>query len=66
VVQLGLASEARASLLWTPGDRRPAVPGIDTPAHERVPAQAIASCVDLTLTRSGEQFPVENLVKMAR
>jgi hypothetical protein len=39
---------------------------IDTPADERVPAEAIASCVDLTLARSGEQFPVEDLVEVAR
>ena len=66
VVRLGLASEARVSLLWTPGDRRPTVLAVDTPAGERVPAQAIASCVDLTLARSGEQFPVEDLVEVAR
>ena len=66
VVELGLASEARVTLGWFPGDREARVLEIAGAAGESVSAGRVARCVDLTLARSGEQFPVEDLVEVAR
>ena len=69
VVQLGLASEACVTLHWQPGDREARVLDIATPPGQEVAAQQvqhIARCMDLTLERSGESFPVDDLVELAR
>ena len=66
VVGLGLAAQARVTLKWFPGDREARGIDIATEAGEAVSAHAVARCVDLTLERSGENFPVDNLVKVAR
>ena len=66
VVGLGLASEARVTLQWFPGDGEARVVDIETPAGQGVSAQQVARCVDLTLERSGEDFPVVDLVEVAR
>jgi len=66
VVGLGLADEAQVTLHWFPGDREARVLDIAVPAGQAVSAQRIARCVDLTLARSGEDFPVEALMEIAR
>ena len=66
VVQLGLASEARVTLGWFPGDREARVLDIETPAGQPVSASHLTSCVDLTLARSGERFVADDLVEVAR
>ena len=66
VVGLGLASEAKVTLQWSPGDREARVVDIETPAGQGVSAQQVARCVDLTLERSGEDFRVVDLVEVAR
>ena len=66
VVQLGLATEARVTLHWFPGDREARVLDIEVPAGQCVAANQIAQCMDLTLLGSGERFPVNNLVEIAR
>lgn len=66
VVQLGLATEARVTLHWFPGDREARVLDIEVPAGQSVAANQIVQCMDLTLLRSGEHFPVNNLVEVAR
>ena len=69
VVQLGLASEACVTLHWQPGDREARVLDIATPPGQEVAAQQaqhIARCMDLTLVRSGESFPLDDLVELAR
>ena len=66
VVGLGLADEARVPLQWSPGDRQARVFDIETPAGQGVSARQVARCVELTLERSGEDFPVDNLVELAR
>ena len=54
------------TLQWFPGDREARVVDIETPAGQGVSAQQVARCVDLTLERSGEDFPVDDLVEVAR
>jgi len=66
VVGLGLASEARVTLGWFPGDREARVLEIAGAAGESVSAERVARCVDLTLKRSGEEFLVGDLVEVAR
>ena len=66
VVELGLAPEARVTLYWFPGDREARVLGIETPDGCAVDAGKLAKRVDLSLARSGEHFPVENIVDVAR
>jgi hypothetical protein len=66
VVQLGLATEARVTLHWLPGDREAQVLNIEVPAGQSVVADQVAHCIDLSLLRSGEQFLVEDLVEVAR
>ena len=66
VVQLGLATEARVTLHWFPGDREARVLDIETPSGQSVSAENIARCMDLSLVRSGESFPVGNLIEVAR
>ena len=66
VVQLGLATEAIVTLNWVPGDREPRVLDIAVPPGSAVPAQQIARCMDMTLLRSGNVFPVDELVEVAR
>ncbi len=66
VVQLGLATEARVTLHWFPGDREARVLDIETPHGQDTPSNHVVHCVDLTLARSGEHFPVEDLVHVAR
>ncbi len=66
VVQLGLASEAIVTLGWFPGDREARVLSIETPSGQSGSTDHVARCVDLTLVRSGEHFPVERLLGVAR
>ncbi len=66
VVQLGLATEAIVTLNWIPGDREARVLDIAAPPGPAVPAHQIARCMDLTLLRSGNTFPVDDLVEVAR
>ena len=66
VVRLGLASEARVTLGWFPGDREARVLEIAGAAGESVSAERVAQCVDLTLEKSGEEFLVGDLVEVAR
>ena len=49
-----------------PRDREARVVEIETPAGQGVSAQQVARCVDLTLERRGENFPVDDLVEVAR
>jgi S-adenosylmethionine synthetase len=66
VVQLGLATEACVTLHWFPGDCEARVLDLEVPPGQSVAAEQIARCMDLSLTRSGENFPVDNLVEVAR
>ena len=66
IVQLGLATEARVTLHWFPGDREARVLDIETPPGQSVAAPQIARCMDLSLARSGETFRVDNLLEVAR
>ena len=66
VVQLGLTTEARVTLHWFPGDREARVLDIETPAGQSVSAENIAGCMDLSLARSGENFPIHKLIEVAR
>lgn len=66
VVELGLAAEATVTLGWFPGDREARILDIATPAGQNVGAAALARCVDLSLRHSGENFPVDDLVEVAR
>ncbi len=66
MVQLGLATEARVTLHWFPGDREARVLNIEAPAGQSVVADQVARCIDLSLLRSGEHFSVVNLVEVAR
>ena len=66
VVELGLAAEACVTLHWFPGDREARVLDIATPSGLCIAAHQVASCMDLTLTRSGEDFPVDDLVEISR
>ena len=66
VVQLGLATEACVTLHWFPGDREARVLDIETPPGQNVSPEQLTRCMDLSLARSGEQFPVKNLVGLAR
>ncbi len=66
VVQLGLATEARVTLHWFPGDLEARVLDIETPPGQSVSAENIARCMDLSLARSGESFPIDKLIEVAR
>lgn len=66
VVQLGLATEARVTLHWFPGDREARVLNIEVPSGQSGAADQLASGMDLSLLRSGETFPVADLVEVAR
>lgn len=66
VVQLGLASEARVTQQWFPGDRDARVVEIATTSRQCIDAERLGRCVDLTLKRSGECFGEGRLVEMAR
>ena len=66
VVRLGLATEACVTLHWLPIDREARVLDIETPPTQNVSPAQLTRCMDLRLARSGEQFPVENLVERAR
>ena len=66
VVQLGLATEACVTLHWFPGDREARVQNIELPKGQSLAADHLASCIDLSLLRSGECFPVDDLIDIAR
>ena len=66
VVQLGLAPEACVTLHWFPGDRDARVLNLEVPPGQSVAAEQIARCMDLSLARSGEGFPADDLVEVAR
>ena len=66
VVQLGLASEARVTLHWAPGDREASVLNIETPGEQNVATAQVGRCVDLTIANSGEHFSEGELVEIAR
>jgi S-adenosylmethionine synthetase len=66
VVQLGLASEAVVTLGWLPGAREARLLDIETPSRRLDSTQSLSSCMNLTLSRSGEHFRVESLIQLAR
>jgi len=66
IVRLGLATEARVTLHWFPGDREARVLDIATPGERAVAGDLVAQLVDLSLKRSGENFAVPDLVEIAR
>ncbi len=66
VVELGLASEARVTLGWFPGDREARVLGIETPPGQDVAVRRLARCLDSSLRMSGECFAAGELVDVAR
>lgn len=66
LVQLGLASEARVTLQWFPGDREARVVEIATPFGRLATGKQVADCLDLTLLRSGMDFSVEDPIETAR
>ena len=66
VVDLGLATEARVTLHWFPGDREARLLDIATPGGSLASAAALARRVGLTLARSGEYFCVPDLIDVAR
>lgn len=66
VVELGLATEARVTLHWFPGDREARVLDISTPDGGALSVARLAKRIDLSLARSGENFCVPNLVDVAR
>ena len=66
VVELGLATEARVTLHWFPGDREARVLDIATPLGQCIAVHQVAGCMELTLARSGEDFPVDDLVEISR
>jgi S-adenosylmethionine synthetase len=66
VVQLGLAAEATVTLGWLPGGSEARVLAIATPEGTLVSSEKLGRCVDLTLLHSGERFPTEDLVELAR
>lgn len=66
IVQLGLAREARVNLLWTPGERDARVLCIDTSPSLTISAVNVATCIDLSLARSGKEFSIDDLINAAR
>ena len=66
VVELGLVTEATVTLGWFPGDREARILDIATPSGQSVSTAALARCVDLSLLHSGEHFPIDDLVEVAR
>lgn len=66
VVQLGLATEARVTVHWFPGDREARVLSIETPDGKTIASDQLAQRVDLSLQRSGEKFLVDDLIEVAR
>ena len=67
VVRLGLASEARVTLGWYPGDRAARFLQVLTDRGDLDTSGGLAEMVDLSLVRSGEQFSrTEELVGIAR
>jgi S-adenosylmethionine synthetase len=66
IVQLGLASEARVTLHWFPGDREARVLDIVTAEDQPLVGDQIAQMFDFSLKRSGEGFAAPNLVEAAR
>ena len=66
IVRLGLASEAQVTVAFAPGDREARVLDITTPAGQPVTASALSACMELSLARSGEQFPVADIPALAR
>ncbi len=66
IVRLGLATEARVTLHWFPGDRQARVLDIVTAGEQPLTGDQIAQLVDLSLKRSGECFTVPDLVEIAR
>ncbi len=66
IVRMGLATEARVTLHWFPGDREARVLDIETSDAQPLVGDQIAQLVDLSLKRSGEHFAVSDLVEIAR
>lgn len=66
IVQLGLATEAIVTLGWFPGDREARVLHIERPPRQSASTDHVARCMDLTLARSGEHFPIAGLMDLAR
>jgi S-adenosylmethionine synthetase len=64
-VRLGLATEARVTLHWLPGDREARILDVATPAG-RITCAGLVDLIDHSLLRSGEHFLVSNLVEIAR
>jgi S-adenosylmethionine synthetase len=65
-VGLGLATEATVTLGWFPGDREARILDIATPPGQVVSTVALARCVDQSLRHGGEDFPIDDLVEVAR
>jgi S-adenosylmethionine synthetase len=66
VVQLGFATESTVTLNWFAGDREARVIHIETPSGQSASTDHVARCMDLTLARSGEHFPIDKLLDVAR
>ena len=66
IVKLGLATEAKVTLHWFPGDREARLLDIVTTGDQPLPGDQIAQLVDLSLKRSGEHFALPDLVEIAR
>jgi S-adenosylmethionine synthetase len=66
-VRLGLAQEAWVTLGWFPGDRTARVLQIRTEKGDLPDATALTEIVDLSLSRSGEQFSMPDaLIPLSR
>lgn len=66
IVRLGLATEARVTLHWFPGDREARVLDIVTSGECPLAAEQVSTLMDFSLKRSGESFAVPDLVEIAR
>jgi len=66
IVQLGLATEARVTLHWFPGDAEARVLDVVTSSDQPLAADQVARLLDLSLKRNGEHFALPELVEIAR
>jgi len=66
IVRLGLATEARVTLHWFPGDREARVLDIVTAGEYALAGEQVAELVELSLRRSGEHYAVPDLAEVAR
>ena len=66
IVQLGLAEEAQVVLGWFPGDRHARILRITGANAMPIHADKLQNHFDLSLLKSGTDFPVNDLVELAR